>query len=117
VKKSFRPEFVNRLDEVVLFHRLEKEQLRSIVDIQLERFQKRLAKRDLRVELSAAAKDYLGEAGWDPTYGARPLKRAMQKYLEDALAKRVLAGEFPPGTRIEVDRSGEELTFKAHAQN
>ncbi len=117
VRKSFRPEFVNRLDEVVVFHRLEREQIRAIVDIQIRHFAARLAKRDLRVELSDAAKDYLGELGWDPLYGARPLKRAIQKNLEDALAKRVLAGEFPPGTRIEVDKGPEALTFKAHAQN
>ncbi len=117
VKKSFRPEFVNRLDEVVVFHRLEKTELRRIVDIQLDRFSVRLAKRDLRIEVSDAAKDWLGEVGWDPTYGARPLKRAIQKHLEDALAKRLLAGEFTPGTRIVVDRQGEELTFKAHAAN
>ncbi len=117
VKKSFRPEFINRLDEVVVFHRLEREQLRSIVDIQLARFGERLAKRDLRVELSTAAKDFLGEMGWDPQYGARPLKRAIQKYLEDPLAKRVIAGEYPPGTRIAVDKGGDALTFKAHASN
>ena len=117
VKKSFRPEFVNRLDEVVVFHRLEKTELRRIVDIQLERFAVRLAKRDLRIDVSDAAKDWLGEVGWDPTYGARPLKRAIQKHLEDALAKKLLAGEFTPGTRIAVDRKGDELTFKSHAAN
>jgi ATP-dependent Clp protease ATP-binding subunit ClpB len=117
VKKSFRPEFVNRLDEVVVFHRLEKSELRRIVDIQLDRFAARLAKRDLRIEVTDAAKDWLGEVGWDPTYGARPLKRAIQKHLEDALAKRILAGEFTTGTRIVVDRKGEELSFKAHAAN
>jgi ATP-dependent Clp protease ATP-binding subunit ClpB len=117
VRKSFRPEFVNRLDEMVVFHRLDRSQLRAIVDIQLAEFGKRLAKRELRIELTDAAKDYLAEIGWDPMYGARPLKRAIQKSLEDALAKRVLAGEFPPGTRIAVDRGPEGLTFKAHAQN
>ncbi len=117
VKKSFRPEFVNRLDEVVVFHRLEKNELRRIVDIQLERFAARLAKRDLRIEVTDAAKDWLGEVGWDPTYGARPLKRAIQKHLEDALAKKILGGEFTTGTRIVVDRKGEELSFRAHAAN
>jgi ATP-dependent Clp protease ATP-binding subunit ClpB len=123
VRKSFRPEFVNRLDEMVVFHRLDRKELRSIVDIQLEQFQARLAKRDLRIELDDAAKDFLAEMGWDPQFGARPLKRAIQKNLEDALAKRVLAGEFPPGTRIVVTRgkassSGSDgLAFKAHAQN
>ncbi|HEY1959053.1 MAG TPA: ATP-dependent chaperone ClpB [Polyangiaceae bacterium] len=117
VRKAFRPEFINRLDEMVVFHRLDRSELRAIVDIQLEHFGKRLAKRDLRIEVSDAAKDWLAEMGWDPMYGARPLKRAIQKNLEDALAKRVLAGEFPPGTRIAVDRAADGLTFKAHAQN
>jgi len=117
VRKSFRPEFVNRLDDIVVFHRLDRAELRAIVDIQLGQFEKRLAKRELRVELTDAAKDYLGEIGWDPMYGARPLKRAIQKNLEDPLARRVLAGEFPAGTRIAVDRGADGLTFKAHAQN
>ncbi len=117
VRKAFRPEFVNRLDEMVVFHRLDRAQLRAIVDIQLEQFGKRLAKRELRIELTDAAKDYLAEIGWDPMYGARPLKRAIQKNLEDPLARRVLAGEFPSGTRIAVDRGVDGLTFKVHAQN
>ncbi|MFO0678251.1 MAG: ATP-dependent chaperone ClpB [Polyangiaceae bacterium] len=118
VRKAFRPEFVNRLDEVVVFHRLERENLRSIVDIQLQRFASRLARRELTVDLTDRAKDFLGEVGWDPQYGARPLKRAIQRHLEDALAKRVLAGEFLPGTVIEVDKgSGDELTFKGRVQN
>jgi ATP-dependent Clp protease ATP-binding subunit ClpB len=117
VRKSFRPEFVNRLDEIVVFHRLDRKELRSIVDIQLAQFEARLGKRDLRIELDDAAKDYLAEVGWDPQFGARPLKRAIQKHLEDALAKRVLAGEFPAGTRIVVTRSKDGLAFKSHAQN
>ena len=118
VRKQFRPEFVNRLDELVIFSRLEREQLRRIVDIQLSIFAKRLARRELSIELSDRAKDYLAEVGWDPQYGARPLKRAIQKHVEDALAKRVLAGEYPPGTVIAVDRDASgELTFKAKVQN
>ncbi len=117
VRKAFRPEFVNRLDEMVVFHRLDRKELRAIVDIQLGQFSARLAKRELRIELDDGAKDYLAELGWDPQYGARPLKRAIQKNLEDALAKRVLAGEFPPGTRIAVSCGKDGLTFKSHAQN
>jgi ATP-dependent Clp protease ATP-binding subunit ClpB len=117
VRKAFRPEFVNRLDEIVVFHRLDRSQLRKIVDIQLGQFAQRLGKRDLRIELTDAAKDFLAEVGWDPQYGARPLKRAIQKNLEDALAKRVLAGEYPPNTRIVVDRGADGLAFKSHAQN
>ncbi|HEX4515304.1 MAG TPA: AAA family ATPase, partial [Polyangiaceae bacterium] len=117
VRKSFRPEFVNRLDEMVVFHRLDRAELRKIVDIQLDQFATRLAKRELRIELTDGAKDFLAEVGWDPQYGARPLKRAIQKNLEDPLARKVLGGEFQPGTRIVVDRGPDGLTFKAHAQN
>jgi ATP-dependent Clp protease ATP-binding subunit ClpB len=118
VRKAFKPEFLNRLDEIVVFRRLEKEQLRQIVDIQLRRFAERLKKRDLLVEVSDAAKDLLGEVGWDPQFGARPLKRAIQKLLEDPLARRVLGGEFPPNTRIVVDRAGNgELSFVPRVQN
>jgi ATP-dependent Clp protease ATP-binding subunit ClpB len=117
VRKSFRPEFVNRLDEMVVFHRLDRAELRKIVDIQLGQFAARLAKRELRIELTDGAKDFLAEVGWDPQYGARPLKRAIQKNLEDPLARKVLGGEFQPGTRIVVDRGADGLTFKAHAQN
>jgi ATP-dependent Clp protease ATP-binding subunit ClpB len=117
VRKAFRPEFLNRLDEIVTFHRLEKAQLRSIVDIQLRRFAERLAKRDLGLDVSAAAKDWLGDVGWDPQFGARPLKRAIQRNLEDAIAKKVLAGEFPPGTTVVVDRVNDELSITARVQN
>ncbi len=119
LRKAFRPEFLNRLDEIVLFHRLERDQLRKIVDIQMARFASRLAKRELEIVLSDSAKDFLGDAGWDPQYGARPLKRAIQKNLEDVLAKRVLAGEFPPGTAIDVDAppKGKELTMKIRMKN
>jgi ATP-dependent Clp protease ATP-binding subunit ClpB len=118
VRRAFRPEFLNRLDEVVVFSRLDRAQIRYIVDIQLGRFASRLVRRDLTIEVTDRAKDYLAEVGWDPQYGARPLKRAIQKNLEDGLAKRVLAGEFPPGTRIIVDRpAGGGLTFTSQMQN
>jgi ATP-dependent Clp protease ATP-binding subunit ClpB len=118
LRQHFRPEFLNRLDETVLFHRLRKEQLRSIVDIQLRRFESRFARRDLKAEFTVAAKDYLGEMGWDPQYGARPLKRAIQHHVEDPLSRKLLAGEFPPGTTIKVDRQPEgELTFTAQMAN
>jgi ATP-dependent Clp protease ATP-binding subunit ClpB len=119
IRQVFRPEFINRLDEMVIFNRLDREQIRHIVDIQLGRFAQRLERRDLAVELTDRAKDFLAEAGWDVLYGARPLKRAIQKNLEDPLAKKVLAGEFPPGTRILVDRSsaGGDLSFSARMPN
>jgi ATP-dependent Clp protease ATP-binding subunit ClpB len=118
VRRLFRPEFLNRLDEIVIFNRLEASQIRRIVDIQLERFAKRLEQRDLFLEVSDRAKDFLARAGWDPQYGARPLKRAIQKNLEDSLARKVLAGEFPPGTKVIVDLGpAGELTFTARMQN
>ena len=118
VRKAFRPEFVNRLDEIVVFHRLDRTTLRSIVDIQLKRFEERLARRELVVRLTDRAKDYLAEAGFDPQYGARPLKRAIRKHLEDAFAKQVLGGAYPPRTTIIVDHpAGQELTFEPQAAN
>jgi ATP-dependent Clp protease ATP-binding subunit ClpB len=120
LRKTFRPEFLNRLDETVVFHRLERDQIRAIVDIQLARFAERLAKRDLEVELTDAAKAFLAQEGWDPQYGARPLKRAIRKHLEDGLARQVLGGAYPPGTRVVVDRAaagGAELTFSARVKN
>ncbi|MDP9152066.1 MAG: ATP-dependent chaperone ClpB, partial [Myxococcota bacterium] len=118
VRRVFRPEFLNRLDESVVFSRLDKSQLRQIVDIQLRRFSGRLDRRGLSLDVTERAKDYLAEAGWDPQYGARPLKRAIQKSLEDRLARSVLSGEFPGGTRVIVDRGSDgELTFTARMQN
>jgi ATP-dependent Clp protease ATP-binding subunit ClpB len=114
----FRPEFLNRLDEVVVFSRLTNDQIRTIVDVQLRRFSDRLARRELAIQVSDRAKDLLAELGWDPQYGARPLKRAIQKQLEDPLARRVLGGEFPPGTTIVVDRDrADGLTFASRMQN
>jgi ATP-dependent Clp protease ATP-binding subunit ClpB len=107
LRQHFRPEFINRLDEIVVFKRLSREQLRSIVDIQLAFLRERLEQRELGFEISDAAKDVLAEVGWDPQFGARPLKRAIQRYLEDPLARKVLGGEFMPGDIVRVDRGGD----------
>jgi ATP-dependent Clp protease ATP-binding subunit ClpB len=118
LRTVFRPEFLNRLDELVVFDRLDRAQLREIVGIQLKRFASRLERRELRIEITDRAKDLLAEDGYDATYGARPLKRAIMRKLEDPLAKKVLAGEFPPGTLVVVDRgSGGDLSIKARMQN
>ena len=111
LREQFRPEFLNRLDEVVLFHRLKREQIRSIVDIQLRRFQERVARRQLTSEFTTAAKDYLGEVGWDPQFGARPLKRVIQQRVENALAGRILSGEIGDGDSVRVDYQGKSFTF------
>ncbi|RMG34018.1 MAG: ATP-dependent chaperone ClpB [Gammaproteobacteria bacterium] len=116
VGQHFRPEFINRIDETVVFHPLGREQIRKITEIQIEHLRKRLVERDLDLEISVAALDKLGEAGFDPVYGARPLKRAIQADLENPLAQRILAGEYGPGDIVVVDVQGGELTFGKKAR-
>ena len=111
VGQQFRPEFVNRIDDVVVFHPLEESHLRLIVDIQLKYLQQRLIERDMSLELDDAARDLLSEAGYDPVYGARPLKRALQQQVENPLAQRILHGEFAPGDVIRVTAAGGALEF------
>ena len=111
VGQHFRPEFINRVDETVVFHPLGREQIRSIAKIQIEHLRKRLADLDIAIDLSEAALDKLGEAGFDPVYGARPLKRAIQQYLENPLAQQLLLGEYMAGDTIEVDVKNDELVF------
>src|SRR6056297_660634 len=111
VQQNFRPEFVNRIDDVVVFHALGREQIRVIVDIQLAHLHRRLAERDMRLELTDAAVDRLAEAGFDPVYGARPLKRAIQQQVENPLAQRILRGEFVPGVTVRVDAGPDGLEF------
>ena len=113
VKVHFRPEFINRIDEIVVFHPLEREQIRAIAGIQIDALRERLFAQDVELEVSEAALDRLGEAGFDPVYGARPLKRAVQSRLENELAKRLLSGEIVPGQRVRVDAVRGELGFEA----
>ncbi len=118
VRKVFHPEFVNRLDELVVFDRLSRSELLQIVDIQLKHFEARLGRRELGLELTSAAKDALVEAGWDPQYGARPLKRAIRKNLEDPISRSLLGGQYPPGTTLLVDRAPSgEITCRAKTLN
>jgi|TARA_R110000772_G_scaffold54227_1_gene123876 ATP-dependent Clp protease ATP-binding subunit ClpB len=111
VGRHFRPEFVNRIDETVVFHPLAADQIRHIADIQLQWLRKRLAERELSIEITDAFMDRLAAVGYDPVYGARPLKRAIQQELENPLAQRILSGEFVPGDTIRVDVAGEGSTF------
>ena len=111
VGQHFRPEFINRIDEVVVFHPLLREQIRAIADIQFDYLRKRLQDRDLALELSEAALDRIGEAGFDPVYGARPLKRAIQQYIENPLAHAILSGRYLPGDTIRVDVGEEGFRF------
>src|SRR5687768_4264945 len=116
LRAHFRPEFINRIDEIVFFHSLDEAHIKQIVEIQLRGLLKRLSDRKITVELSEAAKDFLVREGYDPVYGARPLKRALQRRLLDPLALRVLEGAFREGDAIAVDVSGDELSFvKGHA--
>ncbi|BCT89562.1 MULTISPECIES: ATP-dependent chaperone ClpB [Acinetobacter] len=112
VSEHFRPEFINRIDELVVFHALEKDQIRGIADIQLNRLRQRLAERDMRLSVDDSAFDQLIEAGFDPLYGARPLKRAIQQRIENGLAQSILAGEFGPGDTIVVRGESGELVFE-----
>jgi ATP-dependent Clp protease ATP-binding subunit ClpB len=107
----FRPEFLNRIDEIVLFHPLTKEHIAEIVDIQLRRVAALLAERGYTLEVSEAAREYLAEVGYDPDFGARPLKRAIQRELQDPLALKILSGDIGEGELVQVDRGPEGLEF------
>jgi ATP-dependent Clp protease ATP-binding subunit ClpB len=109
--QTFPPEFLNRIDDVVIFHRLTKEDLAKIVEIQVNQLAGRVRERGIEIELTDKARELLGNLGFDPTYGARPLKRVIQKQLVDKLALRLLEGEFAEGDTVAVDAKDGELTF------
>ncbi len=113
VKKTFRPEFLNRLDEILVFHELTEENLRQIVDLMVKDLQERLAERKLKLEMTDAAKSWLAKVGFDPIYGARPLRRAVERYVENPLSTKVLKGEFNEGDNVVVDLVDDALTFTA----
>jgi ATP-dependent Clp protease ATP-binding subunit ClpB len=115
VQATFKPEFVNRLDEIVEFHQLTREEIAQIVDLQVAKLVERVRERGVEVELTDDARTLLGNLGYDPTYGARPLKRVIQKQLVDKLALRLLEGDFAPGDRVQVDAADGELTFAKSA--
>jgi ATP-dependent Clp protease ATP-binding subunit ClpB len=110
--QHFRPEFINRVDDVVVFHPLNRDQIRQITAVQAQYLDERLRDRDLGLELSEAALDLIGEAGFDPVYGARPLKRVLQQRVENALARQILEGHFEPGDVVHVDAEDGELVFR-----
>jgi ATP-dependent Clp protease ATP-binding subunit ClpB len=112
MRNSFRPEFLNRIDEIIIFHPLQKHELRHIVQLQVKRLEQRLADRKMSLKLSESALDFLAEVGYDPVFGARPLKRAIQRELETQIAKAILRGEFNDGDTIFVDVENERLAFK-----
>jgi len=111
VEKYFRPEFINRIDELVVFHALQQAQIRAITDIQIERIAARLRDQDIHIQVTSTARDYIGKSGFDPVYGARPLKRAIQTQMETPLAKKILAGELVPGVTVTIDLLNQALVF------
>ncbi len=113
MRQHFRPEFLNRVDEIIVFHALSEEHLKQIVEIQLKRLRERLAERHITLELTDAAKTHLVHTGYDPAYGARPLKRAIQKEIENPLGRLLLEGKVRDGQTVKVDydRKAERLTF------
>jgi ATP-dependent Clp protease ATP-binding subunit ClpB len=115
VRAHFRPEFLNRVDEIILFHRLQKSEMGRIVEIQFSRLQKLLEDRKITLTLDAAGRDWLAAKGWDPAYGARPLKRVIQRNVQDPLAEMILAGEVKDGDRVEISVQGNVLTFNGKA--
>jgi ATP-dependent Clp protease ATP-binding subunit ClpB len=115
VRGHFRPEFINRVDEIILFHRLQRSEMGRIVEIQFARLQKLLDERKITLTLDADARDWLAAKGWDPAYGARPLKRVIQKYLQDPLAEMILAGEVKDGDKVAISVEGNVLTFNGKA--
>jgi ATP-dependent Clp protease ATP-binding subunit ClpB len=112
VRGHFRPEFLNRLDEIILFHRLSQEHMAPIVDIQVARVQKLLTDRKIEIQLSEKAREWLGRVGYDPVYGARPLKRAVQKYVQDPLADAILRGDIADGMTVKIDEGDGALILK-----
>jgi ATP-dependent Clp protease ATP-binding subunit ClpB len=114
LRKHFRPEFLNRIDEIIVFHALREEHLKSIIDIQLDRLRERLAERKIKLSLTDAAKEHLVKLGYDPTFGARPLKRVLQKEVETALGKQLLTGAIQDGMHVTVDYDAtrDTLTFQ-----
>ncbi|MCH2487801.1 MAG: AAA family ATPase, partial [Erythrobacter sp.] len=112
VRGHFRPEFLNRLDEIILFHRLGQDHMAPIVEIQVARVQKLLRDRKITLDLTEAANRWLGRVGYDPVYGARPLKRAVQRYVQDPLADKILRGEVPDGSVVAIDEGDGALEME-----
>jgi ATP-dependent Clp protease ATP-binding subunit ClpB len=117
VRANFRPEFLNRVDEIILFHRLKRAQMGAIVDIQMQRLQKLLDERKVTVELSAEARNWLADKGYDPAFGARPLKRVIQKNVQDPLAEKLLAGAIKDGDKVRIGVKGDALVFESKGKS
>ena len=118
LKQHVRSEFLNRIDEIMMFQPLKRKEIRRIVDIQFKQIQQRLADAGIQLEATSEVLDFLGEAGFDPQFGARPLRRAIQRYVEDPMAEAILTNDLTEGAKISVDRKegADELTFKTRKQ-
>ena len=112
-KRVFKPEFLNRLDDIIVFHTLTKPNLVRIVDLEMNKVIARIKTKNIHLTLDASAQEFLIEKGYDPTYGARPMRRAVEKYLEDPMAEELLRGKIKPGDSVTVKRNGEKLDFVA----
>ena len=117
VRAHFRPEFLNRVDEIILFHRLQKSEMGRIVEIQFARLTKLLEERKIVLTLDAAARDWLAAKGWDPAYGARPLKRVIQRYLQDPLAEMILGGEVKDGDKVAISSQRQRADLQRQGGN
>jgi ATP-dependent Clp protease ATP-binding subunit ClpB len=115
VRAHFRPEFLNRIDAIILFHRLQKNEMGRIVEIQFARLRRLLDDRKIELSLDAKGRDWLANKGWDPAYGARPLKRVIQRYLQDPLAEMLLAGDVRDGSQVKISAGKDGLTFNGKA--
>jgi ATP-dependent Clp protease ATP-binding subunit ClpB len=115
VRGHFRPEFLNRVDEIILFHRLKRENMASIVDIQMKRLGKLLEERKIVLKLDGKAREWLADKGYDPAYGARPLKRVIQKSVQDPLAELILSGKVKDGETVSVSANKQGITFNGEA--
>jgi len=113
LRATFKPEFLNRIDETIIFHNLSADQIGAIVDIQMQRLDRRLADQKLELVLSREARDFLAERGYDPVYGARPLRRAIQQYIENPLSMAILEGRILPDSRISAEVEGDRIVFRS----
>jgi ATP-dependent Clp protease ATP-binding subunit ClpC len=112
LKKTFRPEFLNRIDEVIIFHRLSKEDMKQIVDLQVRDICERMLEQGVEVHLSEEAREWLAEKGYDPAFGARPLRRTLQRLVESPLSKKLIRSEFKPGDKLRIEVDKDKLIFR-----
>ncbi|MDQ3430357.1 MAG: NDP-hexose 4-ketoreductase, partial [Actinomycetota bacterium] len=116
LRKIFRPELLNRIDEIIVFHKLERAQMREIIEVQVKRFRKQLAEREVSIEFTTEALDKLAEEGYDPAFGARPLRRTLQRMVEDPMSEMILKGEIPNGSKVTIEPNDKTATILARTR-